>query len=116
MPAIDILKEEIIEIKTMNTETERKLKYLEEEIEVESEDDAEKDRDYSWPNKYDKFYSCNYSDIHIREISNFEAHMKSNVQKGLTEEIKCFKCECSCTRKTILKKHINTNHSIFNEE
>ena len=91
--AINIMKEDIIEIKTMNKVTESKLKYLKEEIEVESEDDADNNQDYTWLNKYDRLYPHNYCDIQIRERTNFKAHMKSHMQKELAEEIKCFKCE-----------------------
>ena len=105
--AIGILKEEILEIKTTNKERESKILGLEEGLEENSEDDAENDQDLTLPNKHEKLYSCHYCDIHIRTKSNFDAHIKSHVQK---------ESKAASERREALKKHINTKHQYKSEE
>ena len=49
MSAIGVLKEDIVEIKTTNKETESKIKCLEKELEEDLEDAAENDADLFGP-------------------------------------------------------------------
>ena len=68
-------------------ETESKIKWLEEELEEDSEDDAENDDNFTWPNNHEKLYLCHYCDVQIRAKSNFNAHIKSHMQKESKEHI-----------------------------
>ena len=62
-------------IKIKSIQYKSKIKYLEEELKSELENYAENYQDFTWPDKQENLFSCQYCDIEIRKCTNFKTDM-----------------------------------------
>jgi archaellum component FlaC len=103
MKSINILKEDIKQIKIENVQLARKVNTIEEEMEADADDESEDDE----TDKLAGNLACEYCKIHFGIRKFYENHIEQHMGKGI---IKCLECLYSCENKGTFLKHMNTKH------
>ena len=108
MKSINVLKEDIKQIRAENYQIARKVDLIEEEMEADTDDESEIDEtENNGEIELEVNLPCKYCKKHFGIRKYYENHIEQHIGEGI---IKCLECLFSCEAEVTFQKHMNTKH------